>query len=265
MSDIDTPRVAVEVRGSIGWVTFSNPVRRNAVTLGMWQALPAALDRLDPDTNVRVVVLRGAGETSFISGADISEFEQYRSAADAIARYDRIAGDAQTRLYNFVKPTVAMVRGACYGAGISLAACCDVRIASDQARFAIPAAKLGLGYRAAGIKKLMDLIGPARTLDMFYSAEAITAARAYEIGLVEHVVPGKTLHDFVTDYCDRIARNAPLTLRAAKTAAREIAHVADNYDHELCNRLVQDCFVSEDYAEGRRAFREKRIPNFRGR
>ncbi|HWP26366.1 MAG TPA: enoyl-CoA hydratase [Xanthobacteraceae bacterium] len=264
MSDIDTPRVAVEVRDSIGWITFSNPARRNAVTLDMWRSLPTVLDQLEAVPNVRVVVLRGAGESSFISGADISEFEEYRSALDAIARYDRIAGDAQTRLYNFAKPTVAMVRGACYGAGVSLAACCDVRLASDQARFAIPAAKLGLGYRAAGIKKLIDLIGPARTLDLFYSAEAITAARAYEIGLVEHVVPDETLHDFVVRYCGRIARNAPLTLRAAKTAAREIARAADNYDQELCNRLVQGCFVSEDYAEGRRAFREKRTPKFRG-
>lgn len=259
------PRLSVEVEGAVGWLVFSNPARRNAVTVGMWEAIPPALERLAADAAVRVVAVRGAGDAAFISGADVSEFDARRSDADALAHYDRIAREAQEALYHFAKPTLAMVRGPCYGAGVSLAVCCDLRIAAAGARFAIPAGKLGLGYRAAGVKKLMDLIGSARTLDLFYGGEPIDAERALAIGLVEHVVADVGLADFVAAYCQRVAASAPLTLKAVKAAAREIARAGDGYDHDLCERLVQDCFASEDYAEGRRAFREKRKPVFRGR
>jgi enoyl-CoA hydratase/carnithine racemase len=258
------PQLAVEICGAVGGLIFSNPARRNAVTVGMWEAIPAALDRLAADESVRVVVVRGAGAT-FIAGADISEFERKRATADATAHYDRIARTAQERLSSFSKPTVAVVQGACYGAGVSLAVCCDIRIASENARFAIPAGKLGLGYRASGIKALMDLVGPARTLDLFYSADAIDAARAFAIGLVEHVVPDGDFAAFAQGYCERTAALAPLTLAAAKTAARAIGQAGDAYDRDLCERVVQACFESEDYAEGRRAFAEKRKPVFRGR
>lgn len=258
------PRLLVQVEGAVGRVVFSNPARRNAVTVSMWEAIPDALARLAGDGDVRVVVLCGAG-TAFISGADVSEFDSRRAGADSLSHYDGIARTAQQALYDFGKPTVAMVRGACYGAGVSLAVCCDVRIASDTARFAIPAGKLGLGYRAAGVKKLMDLIGPARTLDLFYSGEPIDPARALAIGLVEHVVADAALDDVVAAYCARVAAAAPLTLKAVKVAAREIARAGDDYDQDLCERLAMDCFASEDYAEGRRAFREKRKPVFKGR
>jgi enoyl-CoA hydratase/carnithine racemase len=258
------PRLLVEVDGPVGRIVFSNPARRNAVTVGMWEAIPDAVAGLAADDAVRVVAVRGAGET-FISGADISEFDSRRSDADALAHYDRIARTAQEALYALAKPTVAAVRGACYGAGVSLAVCCDVRIASDTARFAIPAGKLGLGYRASGVKKLMDLIGSARTLDLFYGGEPIDAARAQAIGLTEHAVPDAAFDDFVAAYCGRVAASAPLTLKAVKVAAREIARAGDDYDQDLCDRLAQACFASEDYAEGRLAFREKRKPVFKGR
>lgn len=264
MSDTMDARLLVEIDGPVGSLVFSNPARRNAVALGMWQAIPDAVARLAADDSVRVVTVRGAGGT-FISGADISEFDSQRSGADGLARYDRIAREAQEVLYDLAKPTVAVVQGACYGAGVSLAVCCDIRIASDTARFAIPAGKLGLGYRASGIKKLMDLIGPARTLDLFYSGEAVDAVRAQAIGLVEHVVGAADVEAFAAAYCARVAAAAPLTLKAAKVAAREIAHAGDDYDQDLCDRLAQACFASEDYAEGRLAFREKRKPVFKGR
>jgi enoyl-CoA hydratase/carnithine racemase len=264
MPDTIESRLLVEVEGPVGWITFSNPARRNAVTVGMWEAIPDAVARLAAADTVRIVAVRGAGAT-FISGADISEFDSRRSDADALAHYDRIARGAQDALYALTKPTIAVVRGACYGAGVSLAVCCDIRIASDTARFAIPAGKLGLGYRAAGVKKLIDLIGAARTLDLFYSGEPIDAARAQAIGLTEHAVADAAFDDFVAAYCARVAASAPLTLKAVKVAAREIARAGGAYDQALCEQLAQACFTSEDYAEGRLAFREKRKPVFKGR
>jgi enoyl-CoA hydratase/carnithine racemase len=231
----------------------------------MWETIPNEIDRFAQASEIRVVVLRGAGEAAFISGADISELATKRIDRSGLVYYDKIAGMAQDCLYELTKPTVAMIRGFCYGAGVALAACCDIRIAAVSARFSIPAGKLGIGYRAEGIKKLMMLMGPARTLDLFYTASQIDALEAQRYGLVEHVVPDDEIEAYVSAYCARVAVNAPLTLMAAKVAARQIAHGADNYDHEKCEILVRRCFESEDYAEGLRAFRERRPPVFQGR
>jgi enoyl-CoA hydratase/carnithine racemase len=261
---VDTPRVTVEKRDGIGFLMFDNPARRNAITVGMWESIPRLLEEFAADAEVRVVMLRGAGDVAFISGADISEFDGQRSDAQALAHYDAIARLAQERLYDFAKPTVAAIRGFCFGAGISLAVCCDVRIASQSARFSIPAGKLGLGYRAAGVKKLVDLVGPARTMDLFYTANQWSATQALGAGLVEHVVANEEFDAFAGKYGSRVAELAPLTLAAVKVAAREIMRAGPVYDHEMCERLVMACYTSEDYAEGRAAFREKRKPVFRG-
>ncbi len=259
------PHLRAEIRGPVGWLIFDNPARRNALTVGMWEAIPVEVDRLAQASDIRVVVLRGAGEVAFVSGADISEFGKKRVDNAGLAHYDRIAGEAQDRLYELAKPTVAMIRGFCFGAGVAVAACCDIRIAATSARFSIPAGKLGLGYRAEGIKKLMQLVGPAHTLDLFYTARQIDAFEAQRIGLVEHVVPDDEIEAYVNSYCERVAANAPLTLMAAKIAAREIARAGDDYNREKCEQLVRRCFESEDYAEGLNAFGERRPPVFKGR
>ena len=262
---VDAPRVVAEKRGAVGVLTFDNPARWNAITVRMWEAIPPMLDNFAVDSEVRVVLLRGAGKTAFVSGADVSEFDAQRSRPQALAHYDQIARVAQERLYDLTKPTVAAIRGVCFGAGVSLAVCCDVRIASQSARFSIPAAKLGLGYRAAGVKKLIDLIGPARTMDMFYTAAQRTAADALAMGLVDHVIIDEDFDTFAGEYCSRTAELAPLTLAAVKLAAREITRAGSGYDQEACERLVRACYTSDDYAEGRAAFREKRKPIFNGR
>lgn len=259
------PRIKVEKRDGIGHLMFDNPARRNAITLGMWQTIPLILDDLAADDEIRVVVLRGAGEVAFISGADISEFDDLRSDTQGLSQYDTAARIAQERLYDFGKPTMAAIRGFCFGAGVSLAVCCDIRIASRSARFSIPAGKLGLGYRAAGIRKLIDLVGPARTMHLFYTAGVWSAQDAVTAGLVEHVVSEEEFSTFAADYCSRVAELAPLTLGAVKVAVHEIMRAGDAYDHERCERLALACYTSEDYAEGRAAFREKRKPRFRGR
>jgi enoyl-CoA hydratase/carnithine racemase len=257
------PQVIVRREGTVGRVLFSNPARRNAMTMDMWLAVPAALQELDADPAIRVIVLEGAGDVAFVSGADISQFEGQRSTPEAVQRYEEIGDTAQSRLQSFDKPTIAMIRGYCIGGGLGIAAACDLRIAAEDARFSIPAAKLGLGYRAASMKKLVDIVGAAYAKEIMLTARQFSAAEAKEMGLVHRVVPVPQLEALTREYCEAIAANAPLTMRAAKRIIREV--VKSEHDAALCERLVKECFDSADYKEGRRAFMEKRKPVFTGR
>jgi enoyl-CoA hydratase len=260
-----TERMIAEIDGAIGWMIFNNPARRNAISLDMWQAVPAILDHFERDPAVRVIVLKGAGDKAFISGADISQFEQQRSSAESVAHYDKIAEAANTRLGTIRKPTIAMIRGFCIGGGLGVALQCDLRIAADDARFGVPAARLGLGYRWAGVKKLVDLVGPAYAKEIFYTARHFTAPEALGMGLVNRVLPQGELEDYIRNYCALMAENAPLTIEAVKVAIQEIGRPSAEIDRARCEALVNQCFASEDYIEGRRAFMEKRKPVFTGR
>jgi enoyl-CoA hydratase/carnithine racemase len=258
-----TERIIAKKDGAIGWLIFNNPERRNAVSIDMWQAIPPALEDFERDANIRVVVLAGAGDKAFISGADISQFEKQRSSKEAVQRYEDISEAAQAKLAGFEKPVIAMIRGYCLGAGVNVANSCDLRIAADDARFGIPAGKVGLGYRATSMQKLVDTVGAPFAREIMLTARQFTAAEALKMGLVHHVVPVSELEPFTRKLCEDIAGNAPLTLRAAKRTIREVSK--RDYDVELTRSWVRECFESEDYAEGRRAFMEKRKPQFRGR
>jgi enoyl-CoA hydratase/carnithine racemase len=242
---------------------FNNPERRNAVSLDMWQAIPEVLADFAADDAVRVVVLTGAGDKAFVSGADISQFEKERSSAETVAHYDAIGEKAQSSLKTFDKPVIAMIRGYCIGGGLNLANLCDLRIAADDARFGIPAAKMGLGYRAGSMKTLVDIVGPAFAREIMITARQFNADEALRMGLVHKVVPVADLEKATREYCEMIAANAPLTLRAAKRIIREVS--STQYDAAACQAWVKECFDSEDYREGRRAFMEKRKPVFKGR
>jgi enoyl-CoA hydratase len=260
---LPTEKMRARIEGPIGWMTFNNPARRNAVSLEMWEAIPTILDRFENDPAVRVVVLHGAGEAAFVAGADISQFEKTRSSPETNAQYEHALDEASRRLYECSKPTIAMIHGYCIGGGVAIAVCCDLRIAADNAKFGIPAVRLGLGYGHKGVKKLMDLVGPAYTKEIFFTARHFSALEAQVMGLVNRVLPVAELEAYVRGYCATIADNAPMTIHALKRTVGELVKGADG-DLASSDRLVKACFESEDFIEGRRAFMEKRRPVFRG-
>ncbi|HUN38827.1 MAG TPA: enoyl-CoA hydratase [Acetobacteraceae bacterium] len=260
---LPTDKMLAQIEGPVGWIVFNNPARRNAVSLEMWETIPAIIDRFETDPAVRVIVLRGAGETAFVSGADISQFEQARSSPEANIRYENAVNEASRRLHDSAKPTIAMIHGWCIGGGLGIAVSCDLRIVADNAKFGIPAARLGVGYGHKGVKKLMDLVGPSFTKEIFFTARHFSAAEALAMGLVNRVLPPAELETYVRGYCATIADNAPLTMHALKRTVGELLKGPEG-DLALSDRLVQSCFASKDFIEGRRAFMEKRRPGFRG-
>jgi enoyl-CoA hydratase len=234
------------------------------VSLDMWARTTEILTDFARDDDVRVVVLTGAGGKAFVSGADVSRFESERSSLEATRVYNQTVEKANASIYEFPKPTIAMIRGYCIGGGLGLAVCCDLRICSDNSKFAIPAAKLGLGYGYAGVKRLTDVVGPAFAKEIFYTARQFDAEEARMMGVVNRVVPEAELEDYVKSYADTIAINAPLTVKTAKYIVNEAVKDESKRDLARCRELVEQCFASNDYTEGRKAFMEKRKPAFTG-
>ncbi len=252
------------IEGNVGLITFNNPERHNAMSLDMWQALAQVLKDMARVESVRLVVLEGAGDRAFVSGADISEFETLRSNREKQQAYENAFDEAQSALAGFEKPVLAKIRGYCVGGGLALALNADIRLASDDSLFAIPAAKLGLGYGYESIKTLTSIVGPSFAKDILFSARFLKADEALRIGLVNQVAARKDLDSLVTEYVDRLIHNAPLTIRSVKAAVREIVVNPGQASPGYVAELVDACFESEDYREGRNAFMEKRKPRFRG-
>ncbi|HEV2629707.1 MAG TPA: enoyl-CoA hydratase [Pseudolabrys sp.] len=259
-----TDKMLSRKEGGIGYLIFNNPERHNAVSLEMWEAASHYLEDFRNDSAVRVVVLTGAGGKAFVSGADISKFAKERSTKEGIDRYNVAVDAANTAVFEFPKPTIAMIRGYCIGGGVGLALCCDMRICSDNSKFGVPAAKLGLGYGYKGIKKLVDVVGPSYAKEIFFTARQFTAAEAHGMGLVNRVVPEAELESYVKSYAETISNNAPLTVDSVKYIVSQVLADESKRDLQKCADLVSGCFASRDYTEGRTAFMEKRKPQFTG-
>jgi enoyl-CoA hydratase/carnithine racemase len=260
-----TERVVTWLDASTLHIRFNNPARHNALSVDMWEAVPPLLALAETDERVRLVVFSGSGEKAFVSGADISQFEDMRAAKVAVTRYEHMAETALMSILNFSKPTLACIRGYCIGGGVNVAISCDIRIAASDSVFSIPAARLGLGYRYSAMKNLVDLIGPGAAKDLFFTARKIDATEAHALGLVSRVCEPGQLPALLEEYTAAMAANAPLTIRAAKAITAEILKPSPELDLALCQQLIRGCFDSADYAEGRKAFMEKRKPVFTGK
>lgn len=255
--------VRLQVEGPVGHIIISNPPRFNAMTKAMWQAFGDGVEALDANRAVRVIVVRGEGTQAFVSGADISQFGEARTAADQQREYDAIVQRAYEAPRQAGKPVIAAIQGYCIGGGLGLAAACDLRICSRTARFRMPAARLGLGYAVAGVRHFVSLIGYQAVIDLFGTARVFDAAEAHRIGFVSQVVEAEQIDALVEGIARTIAANAPLTLSAVKLAARTV----DDDDAALAQaaeRAVLVCAESQDYREGTAAFIAKRPPVFSG-
>lgn len=258
-------KILQSVADGVGVITFNNPQKRNAMSLDMWEGLGHALVELRDDPEVRVVILIGAGDKAFVSGADISQFEKSRHNAEASEAYSKKSAAQRALLADYPKPIIACIRGFCLGGGMQVAMAADIRIASEHSQFGIPAAKLGIAYGYDGLKHLVSLVGPSWARLIMYTGMKVDSAEALRIGLVDRVVPDTELWDATMEIARTISNNAPLAIQAAKITIAQVLKDPDKRDMDAIKQVGMACMDSEDFREGRRAFMDKRKPEFKGR
>jgi enoyl-CoA hydratase len=260
---VSTPEAQFDAIGTVAFLTFNRPQARNALTWAMYDALAGACDRVDADGEIRVFVVRAAGD-AFAAGTDIRQFTGFASGDDGIA-YERRLDGVIDRLERVTVPTIAQVHGVAAGGGCAIALTCDLRVCSPSARFGVPIARtLGNCLSAANIARLVDLVGPARTKDLLFTGRLLDVTEAASLGLVTAVAEPDRLDAAVRDLAQAIAGNAPLTIRATKEVVRRVAQ-RRRLDLPAADDLIAACYASQDFREGVAAFLDKRRPRFTGR
>jgi len=262
---MSTDKMIARKEGMIGRIIFNNPERHNAVSFEMWESASTMLSDFLEDDDVRVIVLSGAGGKAFVSGADISKFESERATHEAVLKYNAKTAEVYNGINQASKPTIALIQGHCIGGGLGLAVACDLRYCTERSKFGLPAAKLGLGYPYEGLKRLSNIVGVGFAKEITYTGSIYDSAAALDMRLVSKILPDDELEDFVLQQAQTIAGNAPLTVGAMKNIYNNVSREPQDRDLETCQKMVDQCFASEDYIEGRKAFMEKRKPEFKGR
>jgi enoyl-CoA hydratase/carnithine racemase len=256
-------RLLVEKRGASGWLVFDNPEKRNALNAAMWRGIPEALAQFEADSDVRCIVLRGSGTKAFTAGADISDFERIR-AERPTGKFDSFLDQVLHAIQGSSKPSIAMIHGFCLGGGLELALACDLRYCGASSQFAVPAARVGVGYNIEGHKLLLETVGQARAREIMFLARRYNAEEAVTMGLVHRTMPDAELENFINETAKTISENAPLSIANSKMIIQEFVKASGEPDHTRMKASVERCRSSADGREGRQAFMEKRKPNFRG-
>lgn len=258
------PSVRYEAANGVATLTIDQQPKMNAMTFDMWQSVPALIRRAEDDRSVRVIVVTGAGDKAFCAGADISQFGEKRTGEDGVRAYDKAVAAGMAAIHDAAKPTVAVIRGICFGGGCALALTCDLRFATSDSRFRVPAARLGLGYGFSNVRMMIGKLGVGPVADILISARILDAAEGERLGVVNRTWPRETFEAEIGTYLATVAANAPLTLAAIKRSLVELSRPEAEQNPAAVDALIALCFDSADYKEGQKAFLEKRLPVFRG-
>ena len=265
---VTAPHVALTLDGALARITLVNPAQRNAMTVTMWQQLSALLDRVEADDRIGAVLLSAAGNRAFCAGANIQDLSQAMSDPAVMREQNALIRDVQLKLQRLSRPTLALIRGACYGGGCGLALACDIRVADEAATFAITPAKLGILYSVVDTRRLVRAVGDANAREMLLTGLPVTAARALHMGLVQHVVDSSAIEGKARELCQALLDNSQYSLRWTKATLDYLADDArdergEGEQRDALLRAFDEAFAGEDFAEGCAAFLARRKASFR--